>query len=206
VRRSARWRDGTLERAGIFDLLQGASDGDYNAYNYMVLTARSKPHARGKIPAVIHADGRADSDRAGGGRCPHLRLSEGARPASASRCRSTPPSTVAGPIAQTQAKRSIRCAVPRASTWLLLVASDGVVYAAWHGGNRDSGRFTSGFGMENRADRRLNTLLRLWSRHDLDHLAFVVVRRIGFRPRIGLHRSASHQGNVDNRPSANATA
>ena len=40
-----------------FELLPGASDADYNAYNYMVLTARSKPQAREKIPAVIHADG-----------------------------------------------------------------------------------------------------------------------------------------------------
>jgi carbamoyltransferase len=28
-----------------------------NAYNYMVLTARSKPQARDKIPAVVHAEG-----------------------------------------------------------------------------------------------------------------------------------------------------
>src|SRR5450631_398965 len=48
----------TLEAAQkYFDLQQGASDGDYNAYNYMVLTAQSKPPARAKIPAVIHADG-----------------------------------------------------------------------------------------------------------------------------------------------------
>ncbi len=48
----------TLEAAQeYFELLPGASDADYNAYNYMVLTAHSKPHAREKIPAVIHADG-----------------------------------------------------------------------------------------------------------------------------------------------------
>src|SRR3954449_528495 len=48
----------TLEAAKqYFDLLEGASDADYNAYNYMVLTARAKPPARAKIPAVIHADG-----------------------------------------------------------------------------------------------------------------------------------------------------
>jgi carbamoyltransferase len=28
---------------------------------------------------------------------------------------------------------------------VLLVASDGAVYAAWHGGARDSGRFTAWF-------------------------------------------------------------
>src|SRR5207237_6076905 len=48
----------TLEAAKkYFDLLEGASDADYNAYNYMVLTAQSKPAARERIPAVIHADG-----------------------------------------------------------------------------------------------------------------------------------------------------
>ena len=48
----------TLEAAQeYFDLLEGASDADYNAYNYMVLTAQSKPRRARKIPAVIHADG-----------------------------------------------------------------------------------------------------------------------------------------------------
>ena len=43
----------------LFDLSEGASDDEYNAYNYMVLTARAKPHARAQVPAVIHADGTA---------------------------------------------------------------------------------------------------------------------------------------------------
>jgi len=48
----------TLEAAKRwFELSDGASDGNYNAYNYMVLTARAKPGARERIPAVIHADG-----------------------------------------------------------------------------------------------------------------------------------------------------
>ena len=52
---------------------------------------------------------------------------------------------VAGPIAQTPSqaidtlRRSIGLDV------VLLVASDGAVYAAWHGANRDSGRFTGWF-------------------------------------------------------------
>ena len=59
AKRSGRWRRWRRwkRRSEYFDLLEGASDADYNAYNYMVLTARSKPHARDKIPAVIHADG-----------------------------------------------------------------------------------------------------------------------------------------------------
>ena len=43
----------------LFELSDGGSDDDYNAYNYMVLTARAKPHARLQVPAVIHADGTA---------------------------------------------------------------------------------------------------------------------------------------------------
>jgi len=41
----------------FFYLEQGASDDDYNAYNYMVLTARARPEAHEAIPAVIHHDG-----------------------------------------------------------------------------------------------------------------------------------------------------
>jgi carbamoyltransferase len=40
-----------------FYLQEGASDDDYNAYNYMVLTARARPEAHETIPAVIHHDG-----------------------------------------------------------------------------------------------------------------------------------------------------
>jgi carbamoyltransferase len=41
----------------FFYLEEGAADGDYNAYNYMVLTARARPEAQELIPAVIHHDG-----------------------------------------------------------------------------------------------------------------------------------------------------
>jgi carbamoyltransferase len=41
----------------LFYLEDGASDDDYNAYNYMVLTARARPEAHEAIPAVIHHDG-----------------------------------------------------------------------------------------------------------------------------------------------------
>jgi carbamoyltransferase len=43
----------------LFELCDGGADDDYNAYNYMVLTARAKPQARVQVPAVIHADGTA---------------------------------------------------------------------------------------------------------------------------------------------------
>ena len=38
---------------------EGASDDEYNAYNYMVLTVRAKPRAHARVPAVIHVDGTA---------------------------------------------------------------------------------------------------------------------------------------------------
>jgi carbamoyltransferase len=41
----------------LFDLQPGAAADDYNAYNYMVLTARVRPEAHELIPAVIHHDG-----------------------------------------------------------------------------------------------------------------------------------------------------
>ncbi len=41
----------------FFYLEDGASSEDYNAYNYMVLTARARPVAFETIPAVIHNDG-----------------------------------------------------------------------------------------------------------------------------------------------------
>lgn len=40
-----------------FKLSAGAEDDDYNAYNYMILTAPARPEAHQVIPAVIHADG-----------------------------------------------------------------------------------------------------------------------------------------------------
>ncbi|HEY4981499.1 MAG TPA: carbamoyltransferase C-terminal domain-containing protein [Pseudolabrys sp.] len=48
----------TLDAAKqLFELSEGASDADYNAYNYMVLTAHAKPEASARIPSVVHADG-----------------------------------------------------------------------------------------------------------------------------------------------------
>jgi carbamoyltransferase len=43
----------------FFELSDGASDDNYNAYNYMVITVRAKPQARRQVPAVVHVDGTA---------------------------------------------------------------------------------------------------------------------------------------------------
>ncbi|SDP44841.1 carbamoyltransferase [Afipia sp. GAS231] len=134
----------TLEAAQeYFDLLPGASDADYNAYNYMVLTAQSKPQARDKIPAVIHADGtgriqivREDDDP-----LTYAYLKALGRHIGVEVSVNTS-FNVAGPIAQTpqQAIETLRRS--KGLDVVLLVAGDGAVFAAWHGGERDSGRFT----------------------------------------------------------------
>jgi carbamoyltransferase len=135
----------TLEAAQeYFDLLEGASDGDYNAYNYMVLTAQSKPHAREKIPAVIHADGtgRVQIVRAEDDPLTYAYLKALGRHIGVEISVNTS-FNVAGPIAQTprQAVNTLRRS--KGLDVLLLVAGDGAVSAAWHGGERDSGRFTA---------------------------------------------------------------
>lgn len=48
----------TLESAARwFDLSAGASDGDYDAYSYMVLTVPATAEGRKAVPAVVHHDG-----------------------------------------------------------------------------------------------------------------------------------------------------
>lgn len=134
----------TLEAAHeYFDLHPGASDADYNAYNYMVFTAHAKPQAREKIPAVIHADGtgRIQIVRAEDDPLTYAYLKALGRRIGVEISVNTS-FNVAGPIAQTpqQAIETLRRS--KGLDVVLLVADDGVVHAAWHGGERDSGRFT----------------------------------------------------------------
>jgi carbamoyltransferase len=134
----------TLEAAlEYFDLAPGGSDADYNAYNFMVLTAHSKPQASGKIPAVIHADGtgRIQIVRAEDDALTHAYLKALGRHIGVEMSVNTS-FNVAGPIAQTpdQAIETLRRS--KGLDVVLMVASDGAVTAAWHGGERDSGRFS----------------------------------------------------------------
>jgi carbamoyltransferase len=126
-----------------FDLLEGASDGNYNAYNYMVLTAQSKPHARAKIPAVIHADGtgRIQIVRAEDDPLTYAYLKALGRRIGVEISVNTS-FNVAGPIAQTPQQAIDTLRRSKGLDVVMLVADGGSVYAAWHGGARDSGRFT----------------------------------------------------------------
>jgi carbamoyltransferase len=134
----------TLEAAQTyFDLHAGASDANFNAYNYMVLTAPSKPQARAKIPAVIHADGtgRIQIVREEDDPLTYAYLKALGRRIGVEMSVNTS-FNVAGPIAQTPRQAIDTLRRSKGLDVVLLVASDGAVYAAWHGGERDSGRFT----------------------------------------------------------------
>jgi carbamoyltransferase len=112
----------------------------------MVLTARSKPPARDKIPAVIHADGtgRIQIVRAEDDPLSYAYLKALGRRIGVEISVNTS-FNVAGPIAQTPQQAIDTLRRSRGLDAVLLVASNGVAYAAWHGGNRDSGRFTGWF-------------------------------------------------------------
>jgi carbamoyltransferase len=134
----------TLEAAQeYFDLHEGASDAGYNAYNYMVLTAHSKPHAHERIPAVIHADGtgRIQIVRAEDDPLTYAYLKALGRHIGVEMSVNTS-FNVAGPIAQTPSQAIDTLRRSKGLDAVLLVASDGGVHAAWHGEKRDSGRFT----------------------------------------------------------------
>jgi carbamoyltransferase len=134
----------TLEAAHeYFDLLEGASDAGYNAYNYMVLTAQSKPAARDRIPAVIHADGtgRIQIVRSEDDPLTYAYLKALGRRIGVEISVNTS-FNVAGPIAQTPSQAIDTLRRSTGLDVVFLVASDGAVTAAWHGGIRDSGRFT----------------------------------------------------------------
>jgi carbamoyltransferase len=135
----------TLEAAlEYFDLLEGASDAGYNAYNYMVFTAQSKPPAREKIPAVIHADGtgRVQIVRAEDDPLTYAYLKALGRRIGVEVSVNTS-FNVAGPIAQTPRQTIDTLRRSKGLDVVLLVAGDGAVSAAWHGGERDSRRFTT---------------------------------------------------------------
>jgi carbamoyltransferase len=116
-----------------FDLSDGAADADYNAYNYMVLTARAKPEAYARIPAVIHADGtgRLQIVRAHCDPLTHAYLEALGRRIGVEVAVNTS-FNVAGPIVQTipQALDTLRRA--KAIDAVFIVAREGSVFAAWN--------------------------------------------------------------------------
>jgi carbamoyltransferase len=128
-----------------FDLSDGASDDNYNAYNYMVLTARAKPEARQRIPAVIHADGtgRLQIVREHTDPLTYAYLKALGRRIGVEVAVNTS-FNVAGPIAQTPAQAIETLRRSKGIDAVLMFAEDGAAFAAWHGRAaeaRKSGRF-----------------------------------------------------------------
>jgi carbamoyltransferase len=125
----------TLDAAQrLFDLPSGASDDDYNAYNYMVLTARVRPECRSLIPAVVHRDGtarvqivRADSFN----RFTYEYLEALGRRIGVEVSVNTS-LNVGTPIVQTpeQALETLKRA--KGMTGLILISAEGDAFLAWH--------------------------------------------------------------------------
>ena len=123
----------TLEAAQRwFELSDGASDAGYNAYNYMVLTARAKADAHARIPAVIHADGsgRLQIVRANTDPLSYAYLKALGRRIGVEVAVNTS-FNVAGPIAQTADQAVATLRRSKAMDAVLLFADEGPVFAAW---------------------------------------------------------------------------
>jgi carbamoyltransferase len=122
-----------------FELADGASDADYNAYNYMVLTAPAKPEARARIPAVIHADGsgRLQIVREHVDPLTHAYLKALGRRIGVEVAVNTS-FNVAGPIAQTPAQAIETLRRAKGMDAVVLVAEEGPVYAMWRPDQREA--------------------------------------------------------------------
>lgn len=119
----------------FFDLSAGAADADYNAYNYMVLTAQAKPEAKARIPAVIHADGtgrlqivRQETDALSYAYLKALGRRNGEEVAVNTSF------NVAGPIAQTPAQAIETLRRSKGMDAVVLIAEEGQAYAMWRPG------------------------------------------------------------------------
>jgi carbamoyltransferase len=133
----------TLEAAQRwFDLSNGAADDNYNAYNYMVLTARAKPGARERIPAVVHADGtgRLQIVREHTDPLTYAYLKALGRRIGVEVSVNTS-FNVAGPIAQTPIHAVETLRRSKGMDAVFLFAEEGPVFAAWHRRAGDDGRF-----------------------------------------------------------------
>jgi carbamoyltransferase len=124
----------TLEAAKRwFELSDGASDDSYNAYNYMVLTARARPGAHECIPAVIHADGtgRLQIVREQVDPLTYRYLKALGRRIGVEVAVNTS-FNVGGPIAQTALQGLETLRRSKGLDVLMMFADEGRVFAAWH--------------------------------------------------------------------------
>lgn len=117
----------------LFELSDGASADDYNAYNYMVLTAMARPEAHSLIPAVIHKDGTARLQIVREDHDPftHAFLRAMGRHVGAEVSVNTS-LNVGSPIAQTPVHALTVLERAAGLSGLLMIADDGTVFLAWH--------------------------------------------------------------------------
>jgi carbamoyltransferase len=128
----------TLQAAQeLFELSDGASDDNYNAYNYMVLTARAKPEALRRIPAVIHADGtgRLQIVREHVDPVTYAYLKALGRRIGVEAAVNTS-FNVAGPIVQTATQALDTLRRSKGMDGVLMFADEGPVFAAWKADTR----------------------------------------------------------------------
>jgi carbamoyltransferase len=128
----------------FFELPAGGCDDDFNSFNYMVLTARARPEALEKIPAVIHHDG---TSRVQVVRREHDPLTFGYLEALGRRIgvevSVNTSLNVGSPIVQTPGQALVALKRARAMSGLLLVGAEGDAFLAWHAvedGPKDGGR------------------------------------------------------------------
>jgi carbamoyltransferase len=117
-----------------FCLSPGASDDDYNAYNYMVLTVRARPESHPVIPAVIHRDGtgrlqivREETDPLLYAYLKALGRRIGVEIAVNTSL------NVGGPIVQTPVQAIQTLKRSKGMDGILMVSDEGDVFLVWHG-------------------------------------------------------------------------
>ena len=120
----------------LFELSDGAASDDYNAYNYMVLTALARPKAYSLIPAVIHQDGTARLQIVREEHDPftHAFLKAMGRHVGVEASVNTS-LNVGSPIAQTPAHAVAVLQRAGGLSGLLLIADNGDMLLAWHNVN-----------------------------------------------------------------------
>ncbi len=117
----------------FFELSPGASDDEYNAYNYMVLTAAARPAAFLTIPAVVHKDGTARVQIVREEHDPftYAYLKAMGRRLGVEISVNTS-LNVGSPIVQTPAQALGALQRAKALSGLVMIADDGQAWFAWH--------------------------------------------------------------------------
>ena len=116
-----------------FRLSEGASDADYNAYNYMVLTAPARPESYAVVPAVIHKDrtSRVQIVRPETDPFTYAYLKAMGRRVGAEVSVNTS-LNVGGPIVQTPIQALETLKRSKGMDGILFIAAEGDAFLAWH--------------------------------------------------------------------------